>query len=162
MTAYARNLEADQRRRDSHGDRSSRVPEPDHSPPHLAGVGAADQLLALWAVGRLARWVTAGARIVRPLAAVPRTEVRVRKGGTGASREQASGDHHRGNESTDHAIPLRLEQGRWCTMCSELLTPQSESSVKDLCNMYFYTSECRTYLARRVIQTGLYDRWASW
>jgi hypothetical protein len=46
-------------------------------------------------------------------------------------------------------------------MCSELLTPQSESSVKDLCNMYFYTSECGHIPARRIIQTGLHDGWAS-
>ena len=58
---------------------------------------------------------------MRALVAVARTEVRVHKGGTGASREQASGDHHRGKESTDHTIPLGLEQGGRFIMCSELL-----------------------------------------
>src|SRR5215204_3752679 len=74
-----------------------------HQPPHTFSQGPAEQgpgrhclvLLAAGLVDRLPRWVALRATIVRSLAAVAWTEVRVREGGRRDREREGSRQQHR-------------------------------------------------------------------
>ena len=90
-------------------------------------------------VARLTRRVADRARVVRTLATVSGAEVGVREPGTGASGEQANGDHYRNQKPLDHVCSLcsRASSGR--SVRSASADPKSRQSRQNSSKLYFYT-----------------------